>query len=217
MAPSRGKTPAQTRAQDRILSIASGAGRTRGRSKRTIEDDPPDVYQEMLSEVSATSPHSAEEDRPLKRRKVGGARGQPSRPDLAFRKGDDSNSNAHNSGPNIDSDEYRRPAQLQTVTDSEDSDESEMDWEQIGFDSSTSLIKNDDKGGDDIQDMAIEVGEKTTPKRAAAARRKPATTAEKLVRLVAHKGHLLYLLFHAHIRNSWCNAGPAEVRSGEKD
>ena len=99
----------------------------------------------------------------------------------------------------------------QTITISDSSDESEVDWEQVGLDATQPVSRETPEQGEEIMDVSIEVGEQSIPKRAQAARRKPATTAEKLVRLAVHKTHLLFLLFHVHIRSAWCNNRAVEV------
>ena len=62
----RGETKAQSRAQDRILAINSGAGKSSGGSV-IGRQDASDIYQELVTE--AVSGESGAE-RPLKRRRA---------------------------------------------------------------------------------------------------------------------------------------------------
>ena len=99
------------------------------------------------------------------------------------------------------------PSKPQIVTDSE-ADDSDLDFEDVGLDQSATKDTQEDS---DILDVSVEVGGKGTPSKPVATRRKPVTTAERRERLAVHKVHLLLLLFHAHIRNSWCNSQQVEV------
>ncbi|GAB7338016.1 hypothetical protein MBLNU457_4386t1 [Dothideomycetes sp. NU457] len=192
----RGESKAQSRAQDRILAINSGAGKYTTRSGGG-QHDAADIYQELLNE--AVSGESGAE-RPLKRRRVGNSRAQPVSDSPAK-----SNQGSAKSA-------VKREAQVITVSDSERSDESDVDWEEVGFDQPAASSPTAKQNDVEIGDVSVEVGGSTTPKKVAAARRKPATTAEKLIRIAAHKSHVLLLLFHVHIRNAWCHSRAVEAK-----
>jgi xeroderma pigmentosum group C-complementing protein len=99
----------------------------------------------------------------------------------------------------------------QTIIDSDESEDDDMDWEQVGLDHvepKPSTSRKDDEYGD----VSLQISTKQAQKRAIA-KRKPATTAEKLLRLEAHEAHLLFLLFHVHVRNAWCNMPEVKVWS----
>ncbi|KAF2669991.1 Rad4-domain-containing protein [Microthyrium microscopicum] len=98
---------------------------------------------------------------------------------------------------------------LQTVEDdSEDSDD--FEWEDVEvdqFDDDTPLLPSERKMDFDGDSISITLSGPIVPipssKRRAA--RKPMSKVEKTRRLEAHKAHVLCLLYHSFIRNSWCN------------
>jgi xeroderma pigmentosum group C-complementing protein len=97
----------------------------------------------------------------------------------------------------------------QTIVDSDESEDDDLDWEQVGLDHvepNPSTSRKDDEFGD----VSLAISTKQAQKRAIA-KRKPATTAEKFLRLEAHEAHLLFLLFHVHVRNAWCNMPEVKV------
>lgn len=96
----------------------------------------------------------------------------------------------------------------QTIIDSDESDDSDMEWEDALADSDDT--DDPDQGGDvapQIGDISITIGAKKTddtgPKRKI--RRRAITSVDKKRRLDIHKMHLLCLLYHVHRRNAWCN------------
>ena len=196
----KARSQAQARAQDRVLAITTGAGKSSSRNGRNGESVA-NVYQELLSEAAE---NDTSDDRPRKRRRVAQSRAQPVADDATH-------------GHDVDGIDTGGPvshaaaAQSQTITDSEESDESDIDWEQIGFDQPSRDAADGKEAGPEIEDVSVEVGEKQTPKRTAASKRKPATTAEKLLRVAVHKSHVLLIIFHVHVRNAWCSSHAVEV------
>ncbi|KAH0344188.1 Rad4-domain-containing protein, partial [Aureobasidium melanogenum] len=197
MAPPTAQSKAQTRAQDRIAAVHS----TARRSKRNapVPDDDRDVYRSLISEASI--PEVTE--RPLKRPRLPRQRQtQTSTTDASAtsHQQPEDEKQAPN-GHNLEEQAASRPQQ--TIIDSDESEDDDMDWEQVGLDHvepKQSAPRKDDEFGD----ISLEISTKQAQKKAIA-KRKPATTAEKLLRLEAHEAHLLFLLFHVHIRNAWCN------------
>ena len=210
MTAPQGKSRAQIKAEDRIAAVRNAAA-SRRNTTRKRPDGIPDVYQEMLSEAASSSEPGREEQRPTKKRRIENEAKvhAPSNPISTRKKpgtGHQSIASSVN-GAGSETDDQRRPRQ--TVEDSGDSEDEDIDWEQIDFDdhqpSATSR-----KTEDDIADISVEVGPKKTPRKAVM-KRKPATTAEKLLRMAVHEAHLLFLLFHVHVRNSWCNLDAVQV------
>lgn len=207
MAPSTAQSKAQTRAQDRIAAVHSAARRSKRNAP--VPDDDRDVYRSLISEASI--PEVIE--RPLKKPRLGKQRQtQPLKTSnessaVANRKSCDGKQIAHGQ---TDEDETSSKPQ-QTIVDSDESEDDDMDWEQVGLDhveSDPSSSRKDDEFGD----ISLAISTKQAQKRAIA-KRKPATTAEKLLRLEAHEAHLLFLLFHVHVRNAWCNMPEVKVWS----
>lgn len=94
------------------------------------------------------------------------------------------------------------PSNLQTVEESSEDDGSEFEFEDVDLGG-----KSEDaaESADEIEDLAIAVQSEKSKKPAAAARRKPATFAEKAHRLMVHKMHVLDLLGHCMYVNGRCN------------
>lgn len=207
MAPSTAQSKAQTRAQDRIAAVHSAARRSKRNAP--VPDDDRDVYRSLISEASI--PEAVE--RPLKKPRLG--RQRPTQTlntsndssDALHTKSSDGKQTAHGQ---ISEDETSSKPQ-QTIIDSDESEDDDMDWEQVGLDHvepKPSTSRKDDEFGD----VSLQISTKQAQKRAIA-KRKPATTAEKLLRLEAHEAHLLFLLFHVHVRNAWCNMPEVKVWS----
>ena len=206
MAAPQGKSRAQLRAEDRIAAIRSSS--TRRKASKRQPDQVADIYQEMLVEATASSESERPSPRPLKKRRLDAephvtarrsAQGSSSKPDWTT--GTAAASVHH---PGTEAIDQQWP--LQTVEDSGSSEGEDLDWEEVGFDQNepivtTTNVKSDD---DAIADISVEVGPKKTPKKTLA-KRKPATTVEKLLRLAVHEAHVLFLIFHLHVRNSWCS------------
>jgi xeroderma pigmentosum group C-complementing protein len=91
-------------------------------------------------------------------------------------------------------------AQQTAYRDSDDeSDESDHEWEGVDFDT---LPPDNEPSGDlelTLKSRTIPQRQKVTP------RRKAVSKAEKVLRLEAHKMHVLCLLAHLDRRNEWCN------------
>jgi xeroderma pigmentosum group C-complementing protein len=205
MAPSTAQSKAQTRAQDRITAIHSAARRSKRNAP--VPDDDRDVYRSLISEASI--PEVVE--RPLKKPRLG--RQQQTQ---ALKISNDSSTTSHQrsgDGKHIaheqtSSDENSSKPQ-QTIVDSDESEDDDLDWEQVGLDHvepNPSTSRKDDE----FEDVSLAINTQQAQKRAIA-KRKPATTAEKLLRLEAHEAHLLFLLFHVHVRNAWCNMPEVKV------
>lgn len=212
---------ARARGPPNSVSMNARGGR-RGQVKRVaqVEDPLADVYKEMLSEAaSSVATVSGDEDRPLKRRRIGKV--QPvskTETDPADKAHKDAFPTNHSSlfGDDELKNDYI-PGHQQTITDysEEESEESEMEWEEVGLQhTATASEGNDaqpteaDKGDLTIVMGGPQASNKFTPVR----RRKAITSVEKRVRLDIHKVHVLCLLVHVHIRNAWCNDPKVQVR-----
>ena len=197
MAASKGKSLAQTRAEDRIAALRNAAARREAAQLRA--DGVSDVFQEMLSEATASARPDNKEERPAKKRRL-----------------ENRDQNMHHVGiSSVDQDESEIEDQRipqQTVIDSgESDDEDEIDWEEVGFDQVVPSAAPHKQAADEIADVSVDIAPKKTPQKVAALKRKPMTTVEKLLRLAVHEAHLLFLIFHVHVRNSWCSLNAVQV------
>lgn len=185
MAPSRGKGKATARAK---TSIARRSGRNRAH-----EDDVPDVYQSMLQEADDQS--SDDHFRPLKKRRVAATESTRSKAPAS-------------TPPSATKPEPRhveKPASnLQTVEDSSESDNSDIEFEDVDLGHTDQAFSDDAENS--IEDLSISIQAESSTKRSGGQpRRKPATYAEKAHRLMVHKLHILCLLGHSMYVNGWCS------------
>jgi xeroderma pigmentosum group C-complementing protein len=188
------------------------------RSQRTTRsgdrhtDLVPDVYKDMLAEVDVPSKIEHENgSHAVKRRRVG-ARGAASKPtniqdsdlgsitsetELISRR---SETSAHNQS-------HVPPLSSQTTyaSSSNESEFEDVDWEEVAFEE-----EGDSDQKEDTLDLTLKSTGKSDPP-ILERKRKPITAAERVIRINVHKMHLLCLIAHLRIRNSWCNDGQVQV------
>ena len=170
----------------------------------------PDVYTDMLADAVSSPSQINEEGKTIKRRRIAGrvvARGQY--------KDEENKLDQPPSGTDHDGlgPKYRSARQQTVYNESEDSAESDMDWEEVDFNRTSE--REDLPEGDDAQNGELELvlgSRDYEAPRSMPVKRKPITSAEKQIRLQIHKVHLLSLLFHTHLRNHWCNDERIHVR-----
>lgn len=208
----------------------------RGRASQQ-DDDVPAIFQEMLLEeeaaVKATS--TDEDERPVKKRKT--ARSQTSSSPVAKPSYVDATAIKeikHASSIRSRKDASLEPkatlhslthppvaAQsrspdaappngriLQTVIDSDESDDSDEEWEDALADGDET---DEDEKTESVMPQVAGIsitlgankGAEPTPKRRI--RRRAITLVDKKKRLDIHKMHVLCLLYHVYRRNAWCN------------
>lgn len=201
-------------AQHLSMARPSPTRPTRGRTPRTrsqvtrqapLEDQIPDVYQEMLEEAEARDP-SQFSDRPVKRRRVGATKAIPVL-----------STTVETTNKAIMPDEDGS-LQVQTMynsaTEDESEDESDIEWEDVDLHQSGREPEQPHgvtfaEGRDET--LQIDFDQGPGPRKSTTRRRKPVTTAEKKVRLDVHKVHLLCQLAHVQLRNRWCNDEEVQV------
>lgn len=167
-------------------------------------DRVPDVFREMLTE---TTPSAVDEPPPLKKRKLEkvteSAAPQSPAPSVAARTTVDTGDHGR---------EYEDTPRLQTIIDESESDDSDMDWEDVNLDQDNAdYLLQPLKVDQEEETLQIEVGNGDAMNKPARVRRKAATAAERATRLHIHKMHVLCLLYHSHIRNAWCNDNKIQV------
>ncbi|EFW21656.1 hypothetical protein D8B26_001813 [Coccidioides posadasii str. Silveira] len=190
----------------RKRTVPPSGGRRVTQPSRTAESEAPEddsiaeVYRDMLAEAHSTPwRHDA---RATKRRRVG------ERTAISH----DSLSQPQETPQGAEKTVNKIP---QTVYDIDASDESEVDeWEDVELPTTipvqepvlpTSESREDDAGLQITLTKPEDEG-----KEKASSRRKPVSGAEKKWRLDIHKVHLLCLLSHVQLRNSWCNDDEAQ-------
>ncbi|MCJ1245386.1 hypothetical protein MMC30_002590 [Trapelia coarctata] len=167
----------------------------------------PGVYQEMLAEATSSSPtRLGEEGQTVKRRRIGGR---------IVTQGEKASSGARSSpdraGTTEGDDRLGDIADVKQQTaynDSEDSGDSDVAWENVS-------IKDEGKEESSEEsrelDLVLGGGGNASMERRRTHRRKPATAAERELRVEVHKMHLVSLLVHVGLRNHWCNDHDIQV------
>ena len=164
-----------------------------------------DVYNEMLQDaLSSSPPPGTIEDRPVKRRKT--ARGLAA--DTAKNGATVPSPPAAIAERDVDLEVSRQnPAfgsQQMAFNDFDDTEDSDFDWEEVD------LVRTADPEGvpslkDDSLSLMLGGDTKSDLPDIKSRKRKPATAAERRLRLEIHKLHVLCLLAHVYLRNHWCN------------
>ena len=172
----------------------------------TKRDDVPDIYKEMLVEATAMSPPPPkDEGRAAKRRRVEESTSRVEMPQLE-------------TTPLDELEDYIEPqshsvpparAQQTIYEDFPSSEESDAGFEDVDLEPG---LEHSDAEADNNKPLQLDLsrhsGRAETP---VAQRRKPATTAEKRVRLDVHKWHVLCLMLHGHARSQWCDREDVQV------
>lgn len=189
-----------------MARTARGA-KSKAAGKSNARNVVPDVYGEMLAEaVSSSSTPKSEDARPVKRRRVGGRIVAQGIDDNASQRTEHSNSMGHQNGIDDLFEEPKPTPQHIEQTESEDSADSDEDFEDVDLEVS---IKQHDPSDHEMEEpgelnLVLARDDRNTL-RSAQVRRKPITSTEKKLRLEIHKMHLCSLLAHVHLRNHWCN------------
>ncbi|KAF2110677.1 hypothetical protein BDV96DRAFT_552992 [Lophiotrema nucula] len=207
------------RGRARKATTRAAPVRSSRRGKASQHDaEVPDVFHDMLSEAQASKAAGVEEDsKPLKKRKaVRATRQESSSPapepiqdsasrvaSIPARRVASSRAPVPKPAAPESDDEEPQTRILQTITDSEESDESDMEWE----DALAEEEADDDDAEPEVGDVSITIGGSADEEKKAKRRvqRRGITSVDRKRRLDVHKMHILCLLYHVHLRNVWCN------------
>lgn len=193
--------------------MAGKKATTRGKGKAKTSSGRnaiPEVYQQMLAEALPTQSDIPE--RPLKKRRTG-LRNVPSVAAGPAKSSDPDDEDDEEEAEfedvlearNQDGEEASKfeslPKAQQTAYRDSDSESGQSDPEWEGVDIDTLPQDNEPSG-----DLELTLKPRTTAQvQKATPRRKGVSKAEKVLRLEAHKMHVLCLLAHLDRRNAWCN------------
>lgn len=185
-------------------SPTESKGPRRSSRRVTAESGIPEIYREMLAEATASVPSPLlenSEGRAAKRRRVeeSSLDAVTPEPQLSSREApeDDIELEAGSIPP--------IRAQQTIYNDFAGSDESDADFEDVDLEQEPGISDDEVESEKPLQlDLSRPSGRQGTPP---VQRRKPATTAEKRLRLDVHKWHVLCLLLHGYHRNRWCDNG----------
>lgn len=183
-----------------------GGRRSKAAASDSSQAGVPTVYHEMLADTVSSPTHLNDEGHTIKKRRIAG-RVVTQNQKNAISVPSDQGLNSANESILEEPASYTKAFKQQiSFQDSEDSSESDMDWEEVDIADNSlqaNTLENDIVttgdlniviGGDDYANQSKNVFQ-----------RRPMTSAEKKQRLEIHKMHLLTLMIHVHSRNHWCN------------
>ncbi|KAJ5062448.1 hypothetical protein PSV09DRAFT_2250554 [Bipolaris maydis] len=209
---------AGARARSRQKAEPSMPRRSARRGNKTRpEEEVPAVFQDMLREEEASKAISAHADGPpQKKRKTAPPTTSPRPAALPTRVSPvplHTQAQATATVQPVAGEPQNTSGRLrQTIIDSDESEDSDMEWEDALADGDDSDDDDDDaaEGRDTaphIGDISIAIGTKKTDENGGKrkVRRRAITSVDKKRRLDIHKMHVLCLLYHVHYRNAWCN------------
>ena len=202
----------------------SRTGNSRSSRTSPLDRDGVDpVFQDMLLTESTPTINAEEEKRPLKRRRVGGRADQTDKKEKSF-------TQQKHPSPSLsktDEDEPVRPTASGAILEgsrqiilnhSDTSEDSDIEWEDVGQQASSTSIKNEtsvyNNNNNTSADISVVINEQHDAKeQMSKQRRKLRTLLEKNRRIETHKVHVLCLLAHTRLVNSWCNDRLIQVLS----
>lgn len=182
-------------------------GKAKARKRDSYVAALPDVYADMLSEALSSPAQLSDEGKTIKKRRIVGpvaGEGIGLSVDIQTEKLQDIESITDaekGTGTSVEK------GKQQIFDESEDSEPSDGDWEDVDF-TKPIMYQEERLGRDDSGDGGFNLVLETVDREAqrpTTLKRKPITQAEKQLRLAIHKMHLLCLIFHIHVRNHWCN------------
>ena len=174
----------------------------------------PVIYQEMLVDAVSSSPSRFnEEGNAIKRRRIGG---RVVLRDDGATSGQETDHSAI-LGEDTDTDkpvlDRAFPKRQTAYNDSDNSQDSDMDWEEVDL-VNDRVDDNAEESAGDVKsmDLVITAAGAGTAKQHKA-RRKGSSAVNRKMRLEIHKAHLLCLLAHVHLRNHWCEDSELQVNA----
>ncbi|KAF1813426.1 Rad4-domain-containing protein [Eremomyces bilateralis CBS 781.70] len=183
----------------------------RGRKGKSATTSKPDIYGEMLADAASDPTSADDSERPRKRRQTAKsavtANSSIGSASKDIKKDDESDIEPDKPHP------YRlrgigdRVPGAEEQQEEAESDESEMDWEEVGLDESAELEDAVDDGSEDQEDLSIVLGETPAKHQQKLVRPRTQPLLDKRIRTEVHKLHFLCLLAHGFLRNHWCNLG----------
>ena len=176
----------------------------------------PDAFRELLVETRSSAPNR-EERRPVKRRRIGGKLVEQDV--VAAEETASVKSEKLDVGHDLDDlfEEDVSSRQEILLSESEDSADSDVDWENVDL-----KQEGKDEEPDEITvptepielNLVLDKGRESQDERP---KRKAVTALEKKLRLEIHKLNICCLMIHVHIRNHWCNDDQIQVRHLAQD
>ena len=164
-----------------------------------------DVYNEMLRDaLSSSPPPGTIEDRPIKRRKTARGLAADTARNAAKKPSPPSAVAENDADLEVPIQNPAFGSQQMAFNDSDESEDSDFEWEEVDL-VQTADPEQVPSRMDDGLSLMLGGDTKSALPGTNSRKRKPATAAERKLRLDIHKLHVLCLLAHVHLRNHWCN------------
>ena len=121
----------------------------------------------------------------------------------------DRGSTGHNTDGAASADQHGLARRQTAYNDSEDSAESDVNWEEVDLVEDVQV----DNTSANAQALNLVLGDTGESKQNLhqSSKKRPATSAERKLKLEIHKMHVLCLLAHVYLRNHWCNDDEVHV------
>lgn len=161
-----------------------------------------DVYGQMLHDALSSSFSPSREERPLKKRRVGGrivTQANVNEQDDLYGRASNAGTFTASAAPG----EVGVAVRQQTTHDTDDSTDSDVDWEEVDLQEEADEADHPSARQGDLN-LVLDDGKGAASQRQPS-RRKATSPAEKQIRLDIHKMHILCLVAHIYLRNHWCN------------
>ncbi|KAI9712487.1 MAG: hypothetical protein M1812_006903 [Candelaria pacifica] len=203
---------AGNQSRSRAKPASATVRRTRGPSRKVEQDVVPDIFQDMLAEAVSSSPAQfGDEIRSVKRRKLGpnaevNVKQESPSGEVSVRHASHEPSSPSASTDVSDHEGKSHIALQQTAFDeSGDSEESEMEWEEVDISGHDRIASDLEDGREERSLNIVLQGNESFDKKTIRSKRKPITPEERKSRIEIHKAHLLCLTAHVDFRNQMCN------------
>ncbi|KAL6714347.1 hypothetical protein ACLMJK_007770 [Lecanora helva] len=161
--------------------------------KNLSQKDVPDVYREMLADAASSLPTSTDQGgRAVKRRRVGGQVVTQDKNIAASHHSDQDSRHGGDSDLDELFEDVKPNPQSIVQTDSEDSADSDLNWEEVQLGNDASQEDTPESGGEENDNLNLVLPDENHAARRPASgkvKRKPMTAEDRKLRLEIHKLH----------------------------
>ena len=205
-----------TSAVHTICIMVRTKGNFEGRRSRAGQAVVPTIYREMLADTVSSPTQLNKDGNATKKRRIAGRMVTQNQEKAKIASSDQDLSDGNSATPEEPDINIRAAGKQTAYQDSEDSAESDMNWEEIDIADNLEQANAPEDDFATVGELNIILGgDEQANQQKKILKRKPITSAERKLRLEIHKMHLLTLLVHVHSRNNWCNDEHVHVCSSQ--
>lgn len=187
-----------------------------GRRSRAGQAVVPTIYGEMLADTMSSPTQLNEDGNATKKRRIAGRMFTQNQEKARIASSDQDSNDGNSATPEEPAINIRAAGKQTAYQDSEDSAESDMNWEEIDIANNLEQANAPEDEFATAGELNIILGgDEQANQQKKLLKRKPITSVERKLRLEIHKMHLLTLLVHVHSRNNWCNDEHVHVCSSQ--